>query len=236
MPGRRRRTAGRSFLSKSTKMRKMMYSTKKKNIKQMYSKYHFRRIVNLSNITGGISGAANFGTYTFSLDQLPNYTEFTNLFDQYRINKVVLKLIPQYNQSTFNVGHANNTATSGQLSGRNPRFMIVNDYDDDTAPVNMDTLRQYANVKVYPVMNNKLIKHTITPATQMMAYETIGTTGYIPKFKQWINCSDSNVPHYAIKWGIEDTSAINNTAASLANAQVYFRVEASIYLSFKGVI
>lgn len=197
------------------------------------SKYSFKRIANITDIVAGIAGAAANGSYVFSLDQLPNFTEFTNLFDQYRINKVVLKLIPQFNQSTYNVGHPSSTIPSGLPAGRNPRLFIANDYDDDTVPANADVLRQYANVKVYPVMNNKTITHIITPATQMQAYETLASTGYVPKFKQWINCSDNNVPHYAVKWSLENTAAIFNDPALQCT---FFKVEATFYVAFKGVI
>lgn len=215
-------------------MRRMRYAAKKKKtIKKLTTSYHFKRICDVANIQAEVAGAQNFGSYVFQLNQLPNFTEFTNLFDQYRINKVVLKLIPQFNQSTYNVGHPASTIPSGLPAGRNPRFYIVNDYDDDTNPASIDTLRQYAKVKVYPVMNNKIIKHIITPATQMQAYETLATTGYVPKFKQWINCNDNNVPHYAIKWGIENTSAIFSDPALRCT---FFKVEATFYVSFKGVI
>lgn len=36
------------------------------------------------------------GTFNFSLNDLPNYTEFTNLFDQYRIDKVEIEWLPEY--------------------------------------------------------------------------------------------------------------------------------------------
>lgn len=36
------------------------------------------------------------GVFNFSLNDLPNYTEFTALFDQYRIDKIEIEWYPEY--------------------------------------------------------------------------------------------------------------------------------------------
>lgn len=48
--------------------------------------------------TNGI--AANIGDFYFTLDQLPQYTDFTNLFLQYRIEKIRIQWKPEYTELT----------------------------------------------------------------------------------------------------------------------------------------
>jgi hypothetical protein len=47
------------------------------------------------------SGAATAAYYSFHLDQLPNYTEFTALYNLYRLDKVVIKFIPTITAMTM---------------------------------------------------------------------------------------------------------------------------------------
>lgn len=72
--------------------------------------------------TNGI--ASNIGSFIFTLDQLAQYTDFTNLFLQYRITKIRIQWKPEYTELTdaalvsnavnvnFNSSIANATATS----------------------------------------------------------------------------------------------------------------------------
>ena len=94
--------------------------------------HHFRRTFKASNISSTTTGV--LGGYSFSLDQLPNYTEFTNLFDQYRINKIVVKFIPNHNSSDV-------SASTQVISN----FNSVIDPTDATAPATGAELYEYQN-------------------------------------------------------------------------------------------
>lgn len=43
---------------------------------------------------------SNFGVFNFSLNDIPNYTEFTTLFDLYKIEAVEIEWIPEYTELT----------------------------------------------------------------------------------------------------------------------------------------
>lgn len=49
-------------------------------------------------LTGQIWGSR---TYTFKLSDLVSYSEFTNLFDQYKIEKVKLQFFPRFSENQF---------------------------------------------------------------------------------------------------------------------------------------
>ena len=90
------------------------------------------------------SNASNtFGSYSFSLQDIPDYTDFTKLYDAFKINRVKIMFIPTSNVSLIDTAQAQvfkNTEHSNRL------FTVV-DYNDVTAPTTVDELRQYQACK-----------------------------------------------------------------------------------------
>lgn len=147
--------------------------------------HHFKRTDTASTLTGSITDA--FGGMAFTFNDIPNNTEFTNLFDQYRINKVVLKWVPLANSA--NAGTQSTTL-----------FYSVLDYTDDTVPTTEQQLVEYASLKI----TQGLRQHTriFTPTTLDSLTDDTGAATYSgnPKIKQWISTSSPNVPHYGVKY------------------------------------
>jgi len=54
--------------------------------------HFFKRHVDLGTITLSSAGITTQG-YSFQLDEVPNYTEFTALYDQYKLSAVAIKFI-----------------------------------------------------------------------------------------------------------------------------------------------
>lgn len=176
--------------------------------------YYFRRNFNCADIPLNSSGVG--GALSFSLNQLPNVTEFTQLFDQYRINKVVLKFLPVINQINVDA-NSNNMIV--------PFFYTVIDYDDGSAPTSGADLQQYASCKV--VSANKPFTRVVIPRTSTPVYRSGVSAAYLSNnARQWIDCNYVDVPHYGVKyWG-------NPT---YANNQIGYRVEGIMYIAFKNV-
>lgn len=175
--------------------------------------YHFKRTVQLASITGGL--AQQFGALTFQLDDLPNYTEFTNLFDDYRINAVSLKFIPNRNSSDF----AGGVAPPGISN-----FYTVFDYNDATVPGAVNDLMQYPNLKI--TQSSRMLTRTLRPAS-LDVVSAGGTTASVnPKWKQWLSTASPDVNHYGLKYCLD--------AFSAANAVTY-QVYATFYISCKSV-
>lgn len=150
------------------------------------------------------------------LSDLPNYTEFTALFDQYRIKGVSFKLIPRYN-------------VVPQTSG-NPllptQVMSVLDYDG-TGPNTLTAIRQYQTLRT--TRNTSIHKRYFKPAILQMVYESSTTTAYGPKWNQWIDCNNDTVPHYGL-YGI-----CPQIASGVSDAEYFYDLEAVYYIQCKTV-
>ena len=87
-----------------------------------------RRVDGLFDIiTNGIS--ANFGSYNVSLNDLPNYAEFTALFQTYSIEKVAIVWRPEYTtlSDAAPVSNAVNTSFNTALNVIGATPTSVND-------------------------------------------------------------------------------------------------------------
>lgn len=154
--------------------------------------HHFRRTITGSiTATPGVLAPTGF---SFSLDAVTNYSEFSNLFDSYRINKVVVKFVPR-------------TTDNGQGANERGNFYTVVDYNDITTLTNVanalerDTVRRTAATRVHT--------RVFRPAVATAAYKSLTTWGYMPSWKRWIDMSDPQVPHYGLKYVIDNRDDVN---------------------------
>lgn len=171
---------------------------------------------------------ASFG-YLFNLNALPNATEFQNLFDSYRIAKVVVKISPLNTVSGTQVAGApnGNPDTSGFLH-------YVIDHDDATSPATtesgIDELRQMAGYKYRRIVGNKPITIVVKPRIATTVYRTGVTSAYAQgKPNTWLDMAYPDVPHYGIKAVLEMVNP-NATASTC-----WLRLETHYYLALKGV-
>lgn len=160
--------------------------------------------------------ADTFKVYTFALNKLPNYTEFTNLFDQYRICAVKLTIIPSITQTVLD-----GASTSSYPL---PEIRSIIDYTEDGTPLDFDELYQYATHKM--TRGNRIHTRYFKPAVLTSAFEGVAASAYIPKWKQWLTTDDSATPHYSIKVGLNAVKTANTC---------YFRVYAKYYLQMKNI-
>lgn len=173
---------------------------------------YFKRTVWLPNWLSVASGSDQFASLKFNLSQLPNHSEFTSLFDSYRINMVKVELIPQFDNA--NVGSITSTNVISQ------NYSVL-DYDDIAVPTSMDTLMQYQNLKRTP--STKVIKRLIKPRFATEMFNTGIATAYGPR-RGWIDCNYDTVEHYGMKFGF----------TSNPQSQKY-GLKATYYLAFKNV-
>lgn len=173
------------------------------------------RHVNLATITEDTVGPIYGGTY-FYLDQVSGSSDFKNLFDQYRITKIDLDFYP--NQQSFT-----SSTTTSVVTNIPTRIVTAIDYDDSVAPTHLNELREYNTAQVNTMVER--FRRSFKPAVSMMAYEGVGSTGYSPKWDQWISTNDPGVPHYGLKWSVP-SAATSSNAYQLA-------VEATFHLEFR---
>lgn len=169
------------------------------------------------------TGAAQGGAFSFSLNDLPNVTEFTTLYDRYKIKKIVLKLIPKVSQTV--------TQSPGSMSivanSRGHLFSAI-DYDDVAVPPAVDTLLQYPNCKRTPT--DRIHTRIIYPCIRSVLYNVADSsslgfsTAFSPQ-RRWIDCTMPKVQHYGLKWWLTQTNGI----------EVSYDIETTVYIQFKNV-
>lgn len=161
--------------------------------------------------------------HSFKLSDVPNSSEFTSLFDAYRIKGVKLEFVPIYNSHEINEGPA---ASPFDRVGI-PVMTFARDLDDSTAPASENTLLQYATNKRINLSSKKSI-YIANPRVAQTVYQAGLTAAYSEARKNvWIDCANPDVPHYGLKYYVptENLSKI-----------LYIRVYATYYMEFKRVI
>ena len=176
-------------------------------------------------ITNSILGS-NYASFSlaFALSDLPNYSEFTALFDRYRIRGVSIKLIPQGTQST---------AAAGSNSWVGQICHSVTDYDDNTnfaaSDAGLNLMRQYESYQCKQLSTQKL-KYYVKPRVAIATYGGSVFTSYGNVRDLWIDAASTGVPHYGKKFMIE---VISNSANQVVN--VMYKLELSYYIQCKDL-
>lgn len=137
-----------------------------------------------------VQNTENYDGWAFCLSDVPDYTEFTELFEYYRITGVRIRY-------TFNGTNA--TLPIGNSYAFMPTIMYAADTNDST-PETRNDLMQHNGVSFKTL--NRPGNVFVKPRTQVMMYEGVAGTGYAEGSMKWINTSDPNVPHYGWKYSI----------------------------------
>lgn len=161
--------------------------------------YYFRRwIRNPETIVGNATYNPYISAYAFTFNQLVNVGEFTSLFDQYMITRIQVRWFLRIDPS------AQTAATASY-----PRHYCFKDWDDSGLPIDLNAFREHSKCQVRVMHPNRPIVVTYKPAVLIQLYETLTNAAYGPKWRQWIDCNDPDVPHYGLKWAIDDLTNTN---------------------------
>jgi len=134
------------------------------------------------------------GALSFALSSLPSYTEFTALYDQYRIIQAVVRFIP-----------------TSQVSTSTPLLTVL-DFDDAATPSAVTDIQQYATLQITEsggYCERVLNPH---PATAMYsgAFTSFGSPSGGPR-GPWIDSASPSVLYYGLKYYLVAQTA-NNTS------------------------
>lgn len=152
--------------------------------------------VTISSGTTGYFAAA----YTFALDDLPNYTEFTSLFDRFMISYVKIHIVNR-SVNLSQIESYNNAALGF------PEIVYCVDNDDNTAPAasaaGMNTIRERGKAKGFLYSSTRRsCSIGLRPAVLSNMYEGVAATAYSPQWRKWISTTDYATPHYGLKYVI----------------------------------
>lgn len=181
--------------------------------------HHYKR----SQVIKATPAGQNLTNYVFTLDSSPGYTDFTNLYEMYSIRGIKVRIIPTVNAAFLDTGELYSNAVTSSTAGSGWIHTVLD--RDGQPPANLNEMAQEADYKVSRASG--IHKRYWVPNILGMAYETVSTTGYTPKYKQWISTNDPNVPHYGltIYWDIDITAN-----PDLAR----FKIVVTYYIACKG--
>lgn len=179
--------------------------------------FSFKRKTYIETIT--VNNLADFMKgYSFSLSQLNNATEYTNLFDQFRICGIAITLMPSVTDFSAASGV---TMTNFAM----PEVRSIIDKDDASNPTSFNEMYEYNNCKI--TRGHREHKRFWKPAILSASYETAVSSAYTPRFNQWLSTTDPATPHYGVKIGI-------NALGSAAAGNMYYRMYATFYIQCKN--
>lgn len=139
----------------------------------------------------------------FRLSDLPNFSDFTSLFDQYAIDRVDLSLV---------IGNVVLQVISSQ------------DFDDDNLPASAATLLERATAEVVTVGAGSTIQfsRSIRPCIATEVFNSLVSTGYgRGKPGTLIDSANPNVPHFGYKFWFSPCAA--GATSPTANAYIAAR-------------
>lgn len=213
-----RRSRPRRYARKPAYRRKRMM--KRGGASRQRNVHYFKRKVVLGNITASnLAGVGSNGAraITFKLSDLPQYTDFTNLFDQYAITGVQLDFIPFADNISWDVpGNGASIAFPGGP------LLIATDYDDAALPASASEMLARQNVKVIPV--GRRHKMYLRPKIA----ETANSTTVVSRRAGWIDCDTPDSTHYGVKCWM--------TAPNIPDTNFNYQVWATYYVKVKGVL
>lgn len=183
--------------------------------KSRYNLYHFKRTLFQSSniqVSSVLPYSNHFG---FTLGQLPDVSNFTGLYDEYRINKVVIKFLPKFNNTLQGTGIANYMN----------QVHTAIDYDDSlslpTAQA-INEITQYQSHKITP--GARVVTRVIVPKVEL----TSSGAGQAPKSRQWLDCDNTSVLHNGLKVVIPP--------ADNASSLICYDTQITVYMSFRNVL
>lgn len=169
----------------------------------------YRFIQNVEKATVTATGAVQPVNYSFSLADCQQYATFDALFDQYRLKKVVFKIVPLQN-----VVDALNVSTEGLAS--------VIDYDG-SGPTTYTAATTYQTFKETQPMR----RHTrvLYPKMLRQVYQSALSTGYEVTTGRFLDTLQPDIPHYGVTVIFPGGTSTNQK----------WKVICKYYLEFKNV-
>lgn len=152
----------------------------------------------MQTLINGGGGAANGGGSVNS-----NYTEYTSLFDSYRIIGIEIKMV-------YNADSQTQTMTTGL-----PNIMMVNDFDD-SQNTSVASLLQYDSLKITQMGTGRPFKTwNVKPKLQATVQSTGGSVlALTPPAGGWLDTAAYDSQYFGVK-GYVDTQVI--ASGSLIN-------------------
>lgn len=159
----------------------------------------------------------------FSLGDIPNVSEFSSLFDQYKLNGVMLQLkllnVPE-NNSYPNTNYAN-------YGNFYPTIWYAPDHDDN-GTITLAQIKEFERVRHKVAKPNREMSIMLKPTPLIQMYNTALTANYgVPMRSRYLDMAKTETPHYGIKIvfdfeGLNLGATVGQSFSYKLNAKYYF--------------
>lgn len=189
-----------------------------------YNVHAYKRYATPTTIDTSVAATSYDQTVTFDLSQVRGSSELTALYDQYMITgvKVMFQLVTNPDSGTI----TNNSVTANATNFY-PKLMYVRDYDNNTIET-PNELRERNSTTMRVLRPNQIVSVFLRPAVRNNIYLDGVTPASSPIWNQWIDCSTTQVPHYGLKYCVDNLG--HNAGQSYR-----LRVEYQYFIKFKNV-
>jgi len=164
------------------------------------------RAVEFTGILGEIvtdnGGAQEIGNFSFALNKLPNFSEFTKLYEEYCIKEVKITFMPNYNA---NVQPASGIMTS-EVNARVPKIGFCANYTGGAIPATGQE-NPWLECEAYEQHDwNQTVTVTLKPKVLGDAYSNAISNSYVVAQDglTWIPVTYADVLHYGLNWRVYD--------------------------------
>jgi hypothetical protein len=145
--------------------------------------------------------------FPFGLSLLPNYSEFANLFDRYRLRRVDVRIA---------MIQKNNHTTS-----RFPTVWAYMDDDDASIPLTKNAVLERQSVRPFTFSDAKTVYSVSIQPRWLL--DSTNKASLAPR-DMWIDMSTPSVSHYGLKMWVDD---YNNSYDSIisVDATIHFECQ-----------
>jgi len=168
---------------------------------------------------GEVLGTVKFaGAFAFMLAQVARKDEITDLFDNYRIRKVVLRFDLLQNQAPAGMGTTYSTGFNSV-----PLLSITPDFDDNAVPTNREQVLQNSYVRT--IRLDRPFTMSLTPRAQATvstgtAAGAVAAGGLLPS-GTWLDNGSPQVPHFGAKFWMDNMPDINSVTCLMITPTYY---------------
>jgi len=170
------------------------------------------------------------GNKTFTAGDTINTTEFSALFDQYKLTKVTMEFDYKNGTADPTPGNANVT----------PTLHIVTDWDGDqgTSYMSINDMMEHGPSHFKRSLRSR-VKYTIRPKVRDAIFNTSGLSAIaIPRSCPWIDTSNMTCKMNGIKWALQDWplyGTVDDPGIGAHMTQPTLRILFTYHYKFKGV-
>lgn len=196
----KRRRARRPLKRRMARKRRMYRARIKRSPGKQIVHRHFRWAPLESRldytVPAAAAGTGNYGivagSRAFSLADIVNFSELTQLYDQYKIARVYMRFNYNTNLAASAIGAPD--------AGLGLEMLITNDYDDANTPTYNELAQRSTTKRVRFSNNRPVITWKCRPRVLNEVYRSALTTHYNPMRAPYLDATAADVPHLGTKF------------------------------------